>query len=502
MQSYSFRPRSCTRPCCKTGADGALKGMHRIRMWMTCGVAIWAAGWVAGQDLAQAQEAWPRFRGPGGSGVGASSFPTVFGPGSNLVWSVPAPPGHSSPCILGNRIWITGFETNQLLTLCLDRDTGRELWRRSLSPGKIERGAQLGNPATATACTDGQRVVVYFGAYGLASYGLDGRVEWTLPLPIPVTQHGAGTSPVLAGGRVLLNCDQDLGSYLLAVDAASGQVAWKVERREFRRGFATPLPFPSVDPTQVVVPGTLRLVSYNLADGTERWSVRGLPNEMVASAVSGDGRIYVAGWTSGSGVPRMPDFGGLLQRGDTNGDGRLSREEAPSGPAKQHFPYLDSNKDGQISREEYETVARAFDESKNVAMAVDPGGFGDVTGTRVVWRASRGLPYVPTPLFYEGRLYLVKNGGLVSCFDARTGAVFYQEERLETVGDYYASPVAAGGKICVASQPGTLVVYRAGPTLEVLARNVLGEPVLATPAIVNGRIYVRTASRLMAFGEH
>jgi hypothetical protein len=209
----------------------------------------------------------------------------------------------------------------------------------------------------------------------------------------------------------------------------------------------------------------------------------------------------MAGWTHGSGVSRMPDFDKLLALGDANHDGKLTRNEAPAGPAKQHHHYIDSDKDGLLTREEYAVIARIFDESKNIALAVRPDGRGDVTDTHVVWKVTRGLPYVPSPLYYEGRVYLVKNGGLASCLDARTGKFLYQEERLGALGDYYSSPVAAAGKICVASQPGVVVVYRAGDTLEVLARNALDELVIATPAIADGRLYVRTRSHLYAFGS-
>ena len=137
---------------------------------------------------------------------------------------------------------------------------------------------------------------------------------------------------------------------------------------------------------------------------------------------------------------------------------------------------------------------------ENVLLAIQAGGRGNITQSHIAWKSTRGLPYVPSPLFYEGRLYLVKNGGLASCLDARTGEFRYQEERLGALGDYYASPVAAAGKICAASQPGVLVVYRAGDTLEVLARNALDEPVIATPAIAGGTLYVRTKTLVYAFG--
>jgi outer membrane protein assembly factor BamB len=221
---------------------------------------------------------------------------------------------------------------------------------------------------------------------------------------------------------------------------------------------------------------------------------------MVSSPIAGDGLIFVAGWTHGTGVNRMPKFDTLLERGDPNKDGRLSQAEAPSGPARAHFQYIDADKDGHLSREEYDSMAAIFDQSQNALQAVRPGGTGDVAQTHVAWRQMRGLPYVPSPLYYGGRLYLVKNGGLASCFEARTGKVLYLEERLGALGDYYASPIAAGGKICVISQPGVAVVYRAGDTLEVLARNALDEPVLATPAIVEGVLYVRTKGHLYAFG--
>jgi hypothetical protein len=196
----------------------------------------------------------------------------------------------------------------------------------------------------------------------------------------------------------------------------------------------------------------------------------------------------------------MPAFDQLLEQADANKDAQLTRAEAQEGPVKRHFVYIDADKNGRVSREEYAAIARVFDESKNVALAVRPGGRGDVTDTHVVWKATRGLPYVPSPLYYEDRIYLVKNGGLASCFDARTGRVIYQEERLGALGDYYSSPVAAAGKVCVASQAGVVVIYRAGDALEVLARNPLDEPVLATPAVVDGNLYVRTTSRLYAFG--
>ena len=211
--------------------------------------------------------------------------------------------------------------------------------------------------------------------------------------------------------------------------------------------------------------------------------------------------IFAAGWTMGSGVSRMPDFDALLEIGDKNHDSQLARDEAPAGPAQQHFAYIDADKDGFITREEWDSLAEIFSKSENALLAIRPGGTGDVTASRVAWKQTRGLPYVPSPLFYRDRIYLVKNGGLASCFNATNGAALYQEERLGALGDYYSSPVAAGGKICVASQGGVAVVFAAGDSLRVLARNDLGESIMATPALAAGKLYLRTAARVWAFGE-
>ncbi len=456
-----------------------------------------------GQNVAGSAPAWwPQFRGPHGSGIADNSrFPTQFGPDSNVVWKTVLPSGNGSPCVWENRIFLTGSAAGKLLTLCLDRRTGAILWQRELSPEKTESNSGLGSLANSTPATDGQIVCVYFGSYGLAAYQLEGQELWRKPLPIPITQHGAGTSPILAGGLALLLCDQDVGSYLLAVDKHTGNTVWKADRTAFRRSFSTPLAYPPAAPEMVIATGTLRLMAYNLKDGSERWSVSGLPNEMVSSPITDGDLVYAAGWTYGSGPGRLPSYDNLLAQSDANHDDKIARGEATSGPARQHFQYIDADKDEAISRVEWESIAAIFQQSQNVAFAVRPDGHGNVTQTHVVWKQTRGLPYVPSPLNYDGRVYLVKNGGMLTCLEARTGHVFYREERLGALGNYYASPVADGGKICVISQQGMAVVIRSGDTLEVLARNKLGEEVLATPAIVDDALYVRTKKHCYAFRE-
>lgn len=445
--------------------------------------------------------AWPEFRGPNRSGTSPqASFPITFGPETNLAWRIAVPPGPSSPIVWNHQLVLTAFASNQLITLAFDRRTGTPLWRQALEPGPIESGSRLSHPASATPCTDGERWIAYFAPFGLVAYHPDGREAWRLPLPTPVTGHGASSSPVIAGDLVLQLFDQDTESYLLAVDKTNGRIRWRANRPGFRRGFSTPLPWPPENPTTAIVAGTLQLVAYNLADGSPKWHASGLPNEMVASPIPADDLLVVAGWTPGSGVPRMPAWSRLMA--DADGDGALTRSEAPPGPARQHFHYIDADRNGSLSQSEYETIARIFDSSRNVALALRPDGTGDITESHVVWRQSRGLPYVPTPLHLDGRVFMVRNGGLATCLDAPSGTVHYLDERLGALGDYYASPVGANGHAIAISHSGTAVVVRLADTLEVVARNPLGEETLATPALVDDTLYVRTAASLFAFRQH
>jgi outer membrane protein assembly factor BamB len=431
------------------------------------------------------------------------TIPVVFGADTNLVWRVPMVPGNSSPCVWDGTLFLTGFVDPELQTLCFDAGDGRLRWQRSVVAGPGERGSGLGSPAAPTPCTDGERVFSYFGPFGVVCHDFSGRELWRRELPVPLTQHGVGTSPVLAGSLLILLRDQDAGSHLLALDKATGNPVWRTERPEFRRGFCTPLVTAWGGEDLVIAPGTTWVAAYAVRDGRERWRVPGLPNEVCASPVAGSGLVFAGGWTSGAGAPRMPDFDLMLAGGDADQDGRLGREEAPGGPARQHFAYMDADRDGTLTREEYGFIAGVFQRSQNALLALQSGGDSDGGGrtNRVVWSANRGLPYVPTPLVWRDRVILVKNGGLVSCLNATNGVACYQEERLGVIGDNYASPVAADDRVVVASQNGTLTVFRLADSLEVLARNALGEPVLATPAIANDTLFVRSQRQLWAFRE-
>ena len=251
-------------------------------------------------SLPAAETFWPQFRGPNGSGVALTAKPPLhFGPATNLLWKVALPPGYSSPCVWGERIFLTGFDDGKLETLCVRRSDGEILWHQTAPASQIEPfNKKEGSPASGTPATDGQRVYVYFGSCGLLCYDFDGQQKWHRPLPVAQTvgDFGSGASPIVTDGLVLLNRDQSTNSALLAVHARSGATAWQVERPDFFSSWSTPVIWEQ-GAKEVVLPGFLRLKAYDLKNGAERWTVRGLASAVCTTPVLGDGLLYCATWS-------------------------------------------------------------------------------------------------------------------------------------------------------------------------------------------------------------
>lgn len=449
---------------------------------------------------------WPQLRGPDASGLCADCgpLPAEFGPEKNVVWKTPLPEGKSSPVLARGRIFLTAAERGELLTFCLDKVNGRILWRRSIPAPRRDFQHKLNHPAAPTPAVGEEGVYVFFPSYGLLAYGFDGELQWRRPLGPYNSQHGISASPVYADGRVILLLDQDTDAHMIAFDARTGKTAWKAPR-EVINGYSTPTVYrPPDGPAQILAPGSYQLTAYSVRDGEQLWFVRGLTCQPKSAPVIADGVVYFNGWTAGNDDGQqvdLPPFAEVIKAADANGDGKLAQSELP--PPWQPtgtWRAIDLDRDGFLNEREW-TFFRTRRASRNAILAVKLGGSGDVTSSHVLWRYSKSLPDVPSPLVYNGTVFLFRSGGIATSLDARTGRVIKQARLTGALDDYYSSPVGAGGRVYAASEHGKVVVLSAKGEWEILAVNDFGAPIFATPALEPSRMYLRTAEALYAIGE-
>ena len=464
-------------------------------------------GFAATGLSAEKRLAWPQFRGPNGSGVADGQKPPVeFGPDKNLQWKTSAPGGLSSPIVAGDKIADHRVRGRKVILIAYNRADGKEAWRAEAPAKQIEAHHKTeGSPAASTPATDGQRIVSYFGSCGLFCYDLKGKEQWKFELPAAATagDFGSGVSPILAEGTVILVRDEKKDAKILALDAATGSLKWE-QKRLSPASYCTPVVWETPAGKQIVAAGHARMIGYDLKSGAEKWFLNELPSACCPSPVTSEGTLFFAG--GGSTGPddkemQMPSFDSMLKDLDKDGDGALSRDEAEKA-FQGFFDNQDLNKDGKITRDEWDTILKFMSEGKNSAFALKPGGSGDVTSD-VLWKKTKGLPYIASALVYRGQYLMVKDGGIVTAYDAKTGQEVYQE-RAVAAGKYYASPVAANGNIYFTSlDDGTITVLKAGSAKpEVLATNPkLGERTAATPAIADNALFVRTDKHLYAFAE-
>jgi outer membrane protein assembly factor BamB len=444
---FSVRSR---RTRCVTGEPaGGLVSWHRSVL-ATCLLGVVLAGGshrtlLAAPDdarLQAASEDWPQFRGPTGQGHStATGLPVAWSETQNVVWKVPVGGGWSSPVIAGGRVWLTavtstrtarGEESDVSLRLIgLDSSSGREVVNTEAFRIRSPGAINLKNSrASPTPIVDGDRVYVHFGADGTAAFTTAGKMLWSTRLRYD-SQHGNGGSPVLYRDLLIINCDGwGDDAYVVALDTETGKPRWKTSRRRpWSHAYSTPLVIRVGDDDQVVSVGAYRAVAYEPLTGKEIWRVS-----------------YGEGFSN---VPR-PVFGqGLV------------------------------------------FIATGFQEP--ALMAVRTDGRGDVTGTHVAWTLTRGAPYTPSPLLVGDELYYVSDTGVLSCVDAKTGQMLWQQ-RLE--GNYSASPVFADGRVYILSEEGVTTVLAPGKKFERLGINRLDGNALASMAIADRSFFIRTDTHL------
>src|SRR5688572_15367848 len=409
--------------------------------------------------LSRAPTEWSQFRGPNGTGVAETTgLPVEFGPTKNVVWKTELPPGHSSPVLTKDRIFVTAYkkiptatakkhahafqaspiekENYKLLVIALDRASGKIVWEREVPRTRTGRLQNVNNPASPSPVTDGTNVYIFFQEFGLVSYDRAGKERWKLPLGPFSMFYGFGASPILVDDKIVLPVDQDNPvSYLIAVDKNSGKVSWKVDRPGVISGYSTPIVYqPKQGPKQIIVPESFQLSAYSVADGKRVWWVRGLACEM-KSIASNDGEyLYINGWGFPQNQPgqqvKTISLEEAWTRYDKDGDKLIAKSEISGTEQmdkmlKAAFEAFDMDRDDKLNAKDWE-VFRGMMASENGLLAIKLGGQGDQTATAIRWRYTKPVPQVPSTLLYKGVLYMINDSGILLSFDSATGQVIKQ----------------------------------------------------------------------------
>ena len=355
------------------------------------------------------------------------------------------------------------------------------------------------SPASASPAVDSTGVYVFFGDFGLLAYSLDGKPRWQTPLGPFNNVYGMGSSPVLVNGVVVLICDQNIGSFAVGVDKSSGKVRWKQMRGEALSGHST----PAVAGNLVIAPASFRVDAYDARSGEIVWFANGLPSEMKSVPVVEGDTVYISGFNTPENDPgkqvKLPEFEEVIAKHDKDGDGMISRAESPDAKTKLYFPFEDLNADGKLDRAEWAKFQAVLG-AENGLLAFKLGQQGDISSSGLKWKYQRAVPQLPSVVSYRGVVYMVNDTGVLTTVDAATGKAL-KTARVRGISDnYYASPVAADGKVVFVSLNGRVTILKAGAEQETLAHSDLDEQVYATPALADGRIYLRSTASLWCFG--
>jgi outer membrane protein assembly factor BamB len=416
---------------------------------------------------------WPQWRGPQSLGVSEEkNLPTEWGADKNIIWKTALPGrGHSSPIVWNNRIFLTtsiegevipgakavhhvrkgetwvhpdsvaGDRKHTLKVLCLDRDSGKILWERTAYEGPAHDDRHRKNSyASSTPVTDGKFVYAFFEAEGLYCYDFDGKLIWKTSVgKIAKMGMGPGTSPALYENLLILQCDQEDGGPDVSYIAAVDKRDGKEVwrvKRDHRKTHSTPLIVRAGKRVELIASGAETVIAYDPSTGKELWRCDGVKGHAIPSAVAGHDMVFTS-----AGYP------------------------------------------------------------SKLAMGVKLGGSGNLTGTsHVVWSYDKGTAYVTSPILYGDYVYFVSDKGILTCIEARTGQIKYEGGRVPVPASFSASAVAFDGKLFLTSEDGDTFVIKAGPAHEVIRTNSIGEVVLASPAISQGRIFIRGDKHLYCIG--
>lgn len=447
-------------------------------------------------------QSWDRFRGPNGTGTcQATGLPSTLSPDQNVAWKIASGNGSSSPIISGDSLYFTSFDEATRYLHCVDAATGKSRWQRAVKQVRDETASRPNGPATCTPATDGTYVVAFYPDTALVCYSTAGDLLWRQEVGPFHSMHGIANSPILVNGLVIQLVDQLQESYIAAYDAATGKPMWKVDRIDgLTGGYSTPSLYQPQDGEPLAVASGARgLFAYRAATGDVAWSVPGVANAPVTVPVIWKSCAFLC-----EPVGTVEPIS-MLAPLDKNKDGKITLEEAKrSIPMYRFLERIDKtwgNDDGVIVESEWN---KAFGSTVNkgglVAVALAAPQHADQV--TVKWTYRKSVPYVSSPVIYGDVLYIIADGGILTAVEPVSGKALKRARLKKGGGKFYASPVAADGKVFLLDTSGRVTVVRAGGTdWDELSTTTLGEPCFATPAIAGGRIYVRTAKSLFCFAK-
>jgi len=472
-------------------------------------------------------EDWPQFRGPNSRGVSMTDkpLPVTFSSTENVRWSADVGQGVGGAVVTADRVFVSGMTAKETFSaFAFDAATGQKLWQRDWPTGPLPEVQQTNSHASATPAVDAERVYVYFSSLGLMAVDTrSGKDVWRRPLPVPffVFKWGAAMSPVLYRNMVLFCQDDDLSPALYAFDRATGKQLWKDDRLDMAVNYSHPVINTVDGRDEIVVAGTGLLIGYDPETGTRLWHAKSLLRNIKTTPVCVDGVIYISVQSSGIANQWLAAVD-QANTGNKNGkvdkaeiQAYVGREPVPEIFFKRTFDRGDLNRDGQLEGAELDV---AFLHPDNFAgatftstgesaadefiLAVRGGGTGDVTATHVLWKhPTKHTDHIVSPFVADGRILLIKGGGISTVFDARTGNPLRGPKRVANATDYFASPVAGDGKIYLAGENGMVVVLKNDASYEELAVNDAAGSIVATPAIADGALFIRTRDRLLCIGR-
>ena len=455
----------------------------------------------------------------------------------NQKWKISVPQGNSSPVIWGSKIFLTGVEDGRLVTFAIDSQSGDLLWKKRAPEVAFGKVHTANTPAASSPCTDKKHVYSYFGSYGLLCYDHNGKEVWRKTISPPKSLYGMSTSPIAFNDNVILVLDDDKNlpgselsrSKVVCYSGATGDIIWETPRPYNRSNWSTPMIWTHGNVQELIILGNGRVYGYNPLNGEEIWYVNGFSRETIAVPVSGEKYLFVsASMRGGRGDVKLdpePFWKAALQF-DANGDGKVAKSEIthdftipfrpelplghpgfgmplPPDPEKRKqrqlklFGWRDHNQDGFWTKEEF-IADMSVGHGRPNLLAIRPGGRGDATESHVQWKIAKGIPEIPSPIHYENRIYMVRDGGVITCVNPETGEFIYQR-RLDAMGHYAASPIAANGAIYTISSLGVLTILQAGDEFKILHQVDLETKVTSTPAFDKDSIYIRSEDALYGF---